>query len=153
FVDDGTPPPLRLEAHTATRSPDLTTSALTAEPLALVVGDTVTFTARVINSGSAPARVTLTGTLPAALDVITETLWAGSGGPLTYNLATRVLSWQGNVPPQAIAELRFAARARMWGEVTVAIVLEDGYAGLAPLRESASVQPRARLYFPAVMKD
>jgi uncharacterized repeat protein (TIGR01451 family) len=153
FVGDGARPALRLEAHTAARSPDLRTSALTAEPMALIVGDRVTFTARVVNSGSAPARVTLTGTLPAALDVVTETLWAGSGGPLTYNPAMRTLSWQGEVPPQAIAELRFAARAGAWGDLAAAIVLEDGYAGMVPLRASVRVQPRARVFFPVVAKD
>mgnify|MGYP005843604505 CR=1 FL=1 len=153
LIGDGVRPALRLEAHTAVRSPDLRTSTLAAEPVTLIVGDTVTFTARVVNSGSAPARVTLTGTLPVALDVVAETLWAGSGGPLTYNPATRTLSWQGNVPSQAIAELRFTARTATWGDVAVAAVLEDGYAGAVPLRASVRVQPRARAFFPAVMKD
>jgi len=153
FVADGVHPAMRLEAQTKVLAPDLAASTFTAEPVAPALGQELTFTVRVVNRGSALAHVTLTGTVPIALEVIPETLWAGSGGPLTYDAEARTLSWRGDAPPQAIAELRFVARAVRWGKALSAVVLEDGYAGTVERRASVQVQPTGRSFFPLTLKE
>lgn len=62
-------------------------------PASAIPGDTFTYTIGVINSGPLTATATVTDVIPPEVEVITSALPAG----VTYDLATRVISWTGVV--------------------------------------------------------
>jgi len=102
----------RLGTHERSATTDiidvnLSTSHKTAFPAGVVAGEVVTYTLRLVNSGStAPDPLFVTDTLPIGLTLEPGSLTPGA----TYDAATREIRWAGTVWPQDEKTLRYAAR-------------------------------------------
>jgi len=86
---------------------DLSASSKTATPLSVAPGEVVTYTLRLVNTGSgAPDPLMVTDTLPVGLTLEPGTLTPGA----TYDAATREIRWAGTLWPQNELTLSYAAR-------------------------------------------
>ena len=159
-INDAIHPPLARQATATVTAPDLSGSRKQAHAPWVWVGDVITYTVEVRNNGSAAALVTFIDPLPEGMAYVEGSAWAGSGGELSYDQASRTLQWQGVVPPQSIALLRFSVVLQWFpgqpalGVIEVANVaeLDDGMGGIGWLRASTGVHFHHLWLFP-VMRD
>ena len=163
-INDGVHSPFTRTATTTITAPDLSSSEKrVSSPLsplpslggeeggAVSPGQVLTYTIRVKNSGSGPATVALTDTLPAEVVYVPGSAWAGSGGPAVYDDSTHRLTWSGRVPIRGMATVRFAVRATSQGPITNSVLLDDG-AGRV-IEKRVTTGGKYRLLLLPIMKD
>lgn len=82
-------------------SPSFAQSNKQVQPTRPLGGEVVTYTLQIINSGNAPAiQARLEDPLPVGLTLVPGSL---QGAGATYNEATRLIEWQGEMPPDSEA--------------------------------------------------
>jgi uncharacterized repeat protein (TIGR01451 family) len=86
-------------------APDLTTSTKTVAPQEATRGNIVTYTVRVVNSGTISATVALTDTLPETLAFHGSPTASAGGVPVT---STDMLTWTGTVADGATVTITYA---------------------------------------------
>jgi len=147
-VNDSIHPPFERQATATVIAPDLSGSSKQAAPW-VMVGRVLTYTVEVRNDGSAPAEVTFSDPLPEGTTYVQGSAWAGSGSALSYDEASRTLHWQGVVPPQSIAVLRFAIQTAAVTEVHNTATLDDGLGVITEVSASTEVHvPYVRIFLP-----
>jgi len=159
-INDAIHPPLARQSTATVTAPDLSGSHKQAHAPWVWVGDVLTYTVEVRNDGSAPALVTFIDPLPEGMAYVEGSAWAGSGSMLSYDQASRTLQWQGVVPPQSIALLRFSVvLQRFPGQPAPGVIgvdnvaeLDDGMGEIGWLRASTEVRFYHLWFFP-VMRD
>ena len=148
-IDDGTHPPFQQEAAATVTAPDLSGSSKQAHADWVMVGQLLSYTVEVRNSGSMATEVHFRDPLPAGVHYVEGSAWAGSGSALSYDEVNHTLLWQGMVPPQGIAVLRFAVQPL---GVTIAhntATLADGLEVITEVSSSTEVFfPYAELFLP-----
>jgi len=153
LIDDGVHPPFEREATATVTAPDLSGSSKQAHVPWVMAGEVLTYTVEVRNDGSAAARVTFSDPLPERVTYVEGSAWAGSGSALSYDDAERTLHWQGMMPPQSIAVLRFAVRPPITTEVRNTATLDDGLGVITEVSVRTRVHVPYALLFPCIMRD
>jgi uncharacterized repeat protein (TIGR01451 family) len=97
-------------------SPDLSPSRKTVDPPKATVGQVVTYTVQIINSGTLSATVAFTDTLPAAL-LLQGSPTASAGNPPTVTGQT--VTWTGVVSVDATIDITYAAQTTTTGDSTL----------------------------------
>ncbi|MCL5996764.1 MAG: DUF11 domain-containing protein [Chloroflexi bacterium] len=87
-------------------APNLMGSYKAASQCTLAPGEEVTYTIRLINSGTADASVTVTDVVPAPLSYV---VGSATGGDTHYAAENRMLTWTLNVPTDSETSLVFVA--------------------------------------------
>ena len=132
-------------------APDLSTSTKTVAPNAAVVGEVVTYTVRLINSGALSATVAVTDTLPATL--IPRGAPAASSGPAPV-IAGQTLTWAGVVTEQTTVILTYAAELTSTTTLTPTMVntaqIDDGVGNVYLRRAFVNGM---RIYLPLVLRN
>ncbi|HHH40663.1 MAG TPA: hypothetical protein ENK56_01500 [Chloroflexi bacterium] len=109
-------------------SPDLSASTKGVTPDTASVGEVVTFTVRLVNSGTLDAPVTLTDTLPNALSPCGSPGATSGDAPV---VSGQVITWTGTVASEAVVTLTYAARLTSTQTLTPAVVnraeINDGF--------------------------
>jgi uncharacterized repeat protein (TIGR01451 family) len=116
-------------AATRYRSADLTNTRKDVSLSQVQVGDTVTYTITIINSGGGATSFAATDTLPAALSFVSGSLQAGHG-VVSYDPEARQIVWSGDLAGQYQTYLRFAARVQTSGVITNTVQIRDSMARL-----------------------
>ncbi|MGC9358512.1 MAG: SBBP repeat-containing protein, partial [Anaerolineae bacterium] len=101
--------------------PDLSTSTKTVTPDTATVGETITYTARLLNRGTLGATVTVTDTLPATL--IPQGTPTSSSGPAPL-FAGQTLTWSGVVTSNTTVTLTYAAELTSTTTLTPTVINE-----------------------------
>jgi len=116
-------------------------------PSAIYAGDMVTFTIVLSNSSASDVSATVIDPSPTGLSYLSGT------GPGTLILSTDRITWTGNVTAQQSVTFSFQARADLslagGTIVTNTAVISDGVNSLV---KSATLNIRARIYLPLIMR-
>ncbi|MEA3341803.1 MAG: hypothetical protein U9R15_17700, partial [Chloroflexota bacterium] len=96
-------------------SPDLSTSTKTVDPDEATVGDMVTYTVQLINSGTLSTIATLTDTLPAALLLQGSPTASSGGAPVT---TSDTIMWSGSVLTDTTVTITYATLLTSTSEIT-----------------------------------
>ncbi|HEY89507.1 MAG TPA: DUF11 domain-containing protein [Thermoflexia bacterium] len=132
-------------------SPDLSTSTKTVAPTAAVAGEVVTYTVRLINSGTLSATVAVTDTLPATL--IPRGAPAASSGAAP-GVDGQTITWSGIVTEDTTVLLTYAAELTSTTTLTPTVVntaqINDGVGHVYP--RSAFVNGY-RVFLPLVLRN
>ena len=141
-------------ATTAVLAADLSASTKTAVPASVVAGEVVTYTLRLINTGTAaPDPLTVTDTLPEGLALEPGSLTPG----VTYDADAREIRWAGTVWPHETTVIGYAARTDAGlarGVLTNTAVLRYGAVTLERRASVLITRPGDRLHFlPEVNKQ
>ena len=148
-IDDGTHPPFQREAAATVTAPDLSGSSKQAHADWVMVGQVLSYTVEVRNSGSMATEVHFRDPLPAGVTYVEGSDWAGSGSALSYDEVNHTLLWQGVVPPQSIAILRFAVQPLGVTTAHNTATLADGLEVITEVSSSTEVFfPYAKLFLP-----
>jgi uncharacterized repeat protein (TIGR01451 family) len=92
-------------------TPDWTSSTLTVSPTRVALNDGLTYTLRLLNTGSADAPlVTVTGVIPPHLLPLPITITQGTGSFGTIQLSDGTLTWQTPVTRNQVITLTFSAQ-------------------------------------------
>ena len=136
---------------TAPPYPDLSTSTKTVTPGEAAVGELVTYTLRLINSGTLSATVAVTDTLPVTL--IPQGTPVSSGGPAPI-LAGQTLTWTGTVTTDATVTLTYTVELTATKTLTPVIVnqavIDDGLGNVFVSRVFVNGY---RLFLPLVLRE
>ena len=106
--DADCPPQDALAVRFSLSPPPLLELTLTPDDYFPDVGDTLTYTLVLSNSGALASGAVMTNALPAGLDYVSGTLQATGGVP-TYQAAARTLHWTGDLATNAPVTLTYAA--------------------------------------------
>ncbi len=148
-IDDGAHPPFQREAAATVTAPDLSGSSKQAHADWVMVGQVLSYTVEVRNSGSMATEVHFRDPLPAGVNYVEGSAWAGSGSALSYDEVNHTLLWQGMVPPQTIAVLRFAVQPLGVTTAHNTATLADGLEVITEVSSSTEVFfPYAKLFLP-----
>ena len=95
--------------------PNLSTSSKTVSAGAVSTGDRITYTIRVVNTGSPlTSTAVMTDVLPAGLDYLAGTLTTTYGDALVkQGASTTSIQWQGLLSDTTVAEIRFGVRVNI----------------------------------------
>jgi len=148
-IDDGAHPPFQREAAATVTAPNLSGSSKQAHADWVMVGQVLSYTVEVRNSGSMATEVHFRDPLPAGVTYMEGSDWAGSGSALSYDEVNHTLLWQGVVPPQGIAVLRFAVQPLGVTTAHNTATLADGLEVITEVGTSTEVLfPHAKLFLP-----
>ena len=156
-LSDGLRPPFTRDVTTLVQAPDLSQSDKRVTPSQPSLGQTVTYDIEVKNTGSRQAAATLSDPLPAGVQYVDGSAWAGSG-TVDYDAGTRSIHWAGAVPAKGIAVITFQAQVLEQGAdpesapaITNSVTINDGLGRLTTKRASLRVG-MARVLLPLVLK-
>jgi uncharacterized repeat protein (TIGR01451 family) len=89
-------------------APNLTTSSKTANSTTLSTGDSVTYTVRIVNTGTPlTSTVVMTDTLPIGLNYLDGTLTATFGTAWVEQATATSVHWQGLLSDTSVIEIRY----------------------------------------------
>ncbi|HYF63064.1 MAG TPA: hypothetical protein VD886_09655, partial [Herpetosiphonaceae bacterium] len=103
-------------ASTRVNGPELIYSCQQVAPGSAGFSDTVTYTLRMVNSGSAAATASLVDQLPAGLTF--GAFVNDDGGAATYDAANRRVLWNGALPPTSQLDYTLRPTAYAWTEIS-----------------------------------
>jgi uncharacterized repeat protein (TIGR01451 family) len=146
-------------ATTILKRPDLSLSEKLVSAARAAVGDVITYTVRVKNTGQGLARAVLTDSIPIGSVYVPDSAWAGSGR-VVYEEANsfantqdrgRIL-WNGEVPPRGMSTVLFAVTVTEERVIYNTATINDGLGGLSERSATTKVQPY-EVYLPLVVKN
>jgi uncharacterized repeat protein (TIGR01451 family) len=146
-------------ATTILKRPDLSPSEKLVSAARAAVGDVITYTVRVKNTGGGLARAVLTDSIPTGSVYVPDSAWAGSG-TVVYEEANsfantqdrgRIL-WNGEVPPKGMSTILFAVTVTEERVIHNTVTINDGLGGLSERSATTKVQPY-EVYLPLVVKN
>jgi uncharacterized repeat protein (TIGR01451 family) len=133
--------------------PDFSSSTKRASRAVGVTGDTLTFTIRLVNSGSPlAATIYLTDTVPEGLSYVADTLDATSG---ITNADSSTLTWSGVLSPTPAVTITYAVTvSTVFTQVitNTAIIVTPGYPSPSPLTAMV-IANGYPVYMPVVMRN
>ncbi|MBI2954328.1 MAG: tandem-95 repeat protein, partial [Chloroflexi bacterium] len=110
-IDDGVRRVVTVTASSTVIAPDLSGSTKSASTSTARVGDTITYTIAIVNSGNAPASTArMTDTLPAGVSYVANSATATSGTP-TYEDGS--VKWNGDIAAGGRVTVTFTARVNL----------------------------------------
>ncbi|MCA9970191.1 MAG: choice-of-anchor J domain-containing protein, partial [Anaerolineales bacterium] len=129
LFEDFSPPP----------APDLSTSSKSATPANLFVGDNISYTIIISNSGNLTTSMTMmTDTIPAGTTYVSGSVTC-SLGSCAYNAGGDYISWSGDIGINQQAVIDFAVMSTQAGPVTNNADVSDSTFGPLMLSASSSV--------------
>ena len=148
-IDDGTGMKLNRAASVRVDVPDLSTSRKEVQPARAALGDELTYTLTLSNTGTIDGgMVEVTDELPPELQLVEGSLSASSG---RFASDGRHIVWQGSVPRERRVTIRYRARVVRSGVIRNVARIDDGY-GVVVEREAVTVVA-TRVYLPLVMRS
>lgn len=130
-------------------APDLATSEKTTSRPRAELGDTLSYTITLRNSGTADGGlIALTDRLPAQLEVVAGSLSASSGRTTTDS---REIIWEGGVRRSEPVTITYRARVVGFGVATNVARIDDGAGVTTELRATTLVP--TRLYLPYLRRS
>ncbi len=139
-----------VKMHVPPPKPDLSLSTKTVCPQQATVGEIVTFTVRLVNSGELEASASFTDTLPAALQ-LHGTPAASSGTPAVNG---QVITWSGDLAVDEVVTITYAAQLTSTTTLTPTAINEAYIAdGLGNLYLRRAFVNGHRLFLPLVMQQ
>ena len=133
--------------------PDFSSSTKRVSRAVGVTGDTLTFTIRLINSGSPlTATIYLTDTVPQGLSYIGDTLFATSG--IYADTEAPTLTWSGVLSPTPVVTLTYAVTVStdiIQVIANAATIVVPGYP--STVRTATVIANGYPVYLPAVMRN
>jgi uncharacterized repeat protein (TIGR01451 family) len=130
---------------------NLTTSRVDAWPVNTSIGNVVTFTVTIVNSGLGPTNFMVTDTLPLSMVFLPASLDV-SHGTAYYDAASRSILWNERIPGQHLAYMRFAVRIEGSGNLTNVALIQDSRGQI--IERSASLRfLEYRFFFGSVMVE
>ena len=131
--------------------PDLSPSTKTASQASVQVGDTLTYTVRIVNAtGELTNTVQLTDTLPAGLTYVPGSLSATSGA--VDDSGAPALTWAGILTPATIT-VTYAVTVNAATPVALTNTATISSPGYAPISRSATVIANGdHIYLPLVIR-
>jgi uncharacterized repeat protein (TIGR01451 family) len=131
---------------------DLSPSAKAAGVPAAALGERITYTIRIANSGGPlAASVYMTDAVPAGLAYVPGSLAATAGA--TDDAAAPVLQWTGTLTPTPVVTVTYAATVTTAAPRTLSNTATLATPGSAPVRRTARVLANGRrIYLPLVVR-
>ena len=143
--------PFTRTATTTLKRPDLSTSEKLVSAARAGIGDVLTYTIRVKNTGEGLARAVLTDTIPAGTVYVPDSAWAGNG-TVVYDEASDRIVWNGEVPPSGMSTIVFAVTVVEERVVHNTVTIDDGLGDLTERGATTRVH-LYDVYLPLLMKD
>jgi uncharacterized repeat protein (TIGR01451 family) len=148
-IDDGMGMKLSRSASVRVDAPDLSNSSKEVQPSTARLGDLLTYTLTLRNTGVVDGGLmTLTDEIPRELELVDGTLVASSGRVVSDG---RQLVWQGRVRRTSPVVIRYQARVVKSGTIRNTARINDGY-GVTTQHEAVTVVP-AQMYLPVVIRN
>ncbi len=135
---------------TTLKRPDLSTSEKLVSAARAAIGDVLTYTIRVKNTGQGRARAVLTDSIPAGTMYVPGSAWAGNGA-IVYDEVNDRIVWSGEVPPWGMSTIVFAVTVVEEGVVHNTVVIDDGL-GVLTQRSATTRVHSHDVYLPLLMK-
>jgi uncharacterized repeat protein (TIGR01451 family) len=134
-------------------TPDLSASVKSASTNSAAIGQVITFTVQLINSGALEAAVAFTDTLPSAL-LLQGNPTASSGN--APGVQGQTITWSGTVTEAASVDIRYAARLTSTNGTATAVfpvvneaLISDGMGNVYTRRAFVNAY---RVFIPLVLK-
>ncbi len=121
--------PFTRTAATILKRPDLSLSEKLASAARAAVGDTITYTLRVKNTGEGLAKAILTDTIPAGSLYVPGSALTGNG-TVAYDEANGKIIWSGEVPSWGMSTVVFAVTVTEERAINNTVTIDDGLGSL-----------------------
>jgi len=143
--------PFTRTAATILKRPDLSLSEKLVSAARAAVGDVITYTLRVKNTGQSLAYAVLTDIIPAGTVYVPDSAWAGNG-TVVYDEVSNRIAWNGEVPPRGMSTILFAVTVTQEGVIHNTATINDGLGILTERSATTKVQPY-EVYLPLLVKS
>jgi uncharacterized repeat protein (TIGR01451 family) len=148
--------PFTRTAATTLKRPDLSLSEKLVSAARAGIGDVITYTVRVKNTGESLARAILTDTIPAGTVYVPGSAWAGNGTVVYDDVHDRIV-WNGEVPSWSMSTIVFAVTVpppsppARGGVIYNTVTIDDGLGKLTERGVTTKVPPYD-VYLPLLVK-
>jgi uncharacterized repeat protein (TIGR01451 family) len=135
--------------------PDLAASTKTVSAAAVSTGDSITYTIRVVNTGSPlTSTAVMSDVLPAGLDYLAGTLTTTYGNAqVQQDTTTTSIQWQGLLSDTPIAEIRFGVRVNISDTLAVFNTAQiDSSLTKTVIRSATIIVNGWPIYLPIILK-
>ncbi|MBC8262531.1 MAG: DUF11 domain-containing protein, partial [Anaerolineales bacterium] len=143
--------PFTRTAATILKRPNLSLSEKLVSAARAAVGDTITYTLRVKNTGESLANAILTDTIPAGSLYVPGSAWTGNGTVVHDAVNDRII-WNGEVPSWGMSTIVFAVTVTEERVINNTVTIDDRLGGLT--ERSATTRVLAYdVYLPLLVKN
>ncbi|MBL7184497.1 MAG: DUF11 domain-containing protein, partial [Anaerolineae bacterium] len=143
--------PFTRTATTTLKRPDLSLSEKLVSAARAGVGDVITYTVRVKNTGESLAKAVLTDSIPAGTVYVPGSAWAGNG-VVAYDEASGRIVWNGEVPSWGMSTILFAVTVTEGRVIHNTVTIDDGLGSLTERSATTRVSPHD-VYLPLLVKN